>query len=119
MSVYEQVFDALKEANIDVYPPGIYEGECKDNYVVLRDGGSSPIASFSSQYVFYDMLCYVPAKRYTDLYDFVDKCKKAMEKIYPVLMPTGTETQSFYDDTKKSHMISVEYRNARRAQKII
>ena len=119
MSVYEKAFDNLKENNIDVYPPSTHEGECTSPYVVLKDAGASKAMTYSSQYVLYDMMCYVPGNRYTDLQTYVDKCKEAMAGVYPMLMPTGLETSSFYDDTVKGWMVSVEYRNNRRSVKII
>ena len=38
----------------------------------------------------------------------------ALKALEPMLMPTHYETPSFYDDTLKAHMISVQYRNYRK-----
>ena len=119
MSVYEKAYDALEDSKIKVYPPATKHGECTEPYVVLKDNGKSKARTFSSQFALIDMMCYVPGDRYTDLESFVYKCKEVMQGVYPMLMPTGLETPSFYDDSVKAWMISVEYRNSQRARNII
>lgn len=37
-----------------------------------------------------------------------------MRGMAPMIMPTYTETQSFYDESVKAHMVSVQYRNYRK-----
>lgn len=119
MTPYEKAFDALKEAKIDVYPPATKYGECTKPYVVLKDNGKSKAGSYSSQFALLDMLCYVPKNRYTDLELFVSKCKEAMKEVYPMFIQTGLELPSFYDDSVKAWMISVEYKNNQRAMNIM
>ena len=110
MSVYEKTFDKLKEENFNVYPPNTHKGDCTENYIVLLDGGKSQAGSFSSQTALIDVLCYVPGKRYTDMEPFAFNVKRALAKLFPLIIPTGTETQPFYDDAVKGWMVSVEYR---------
>ena len=110
MSVYEKVFDKLKEENFEVYPPNTHEGDCKSNYVVLLNGSKVQASGFSSQTVLIDVLCYVPGKRYTDMEPFQSNVKSTLESLFPLIIPTGTETQPFYDDTVKGWMVSIEYR---------
>lgn len=113
MTVWEIVQHALIDAGIDTYPPAAKTGDCKKPYCVLKDAGSSQIGAFSSERHFYDLMCYVPKNKYMDLQGFVQQCKEVMEKspIYPMLIPTGVETPSFFDDSYNAHMISVQYRN--------
>lgn len=110
MSVYEKVFDKIKESNIDVYPPNIHKGEVKDNYVVLLDGGRTQAQTYTSQTVLLDVLCYVPGNRFTDLDVFADSVKKSVNDLFPLVIPTGNETAAFYDDTIRGWMKSIEYR---------
>ena len=110
MSIYEKVFDNIKQNNIDVYPPNAHKGEVKNKYVVLTDGGRTQTSNFTSQTVLLDVLIYVPANRFTDLDTFADEVKKHVDELYPLVIPTGYETPAFYDDTIKGWMKSVEYR---------
>lgn len=112
--VWDITQKALIDAGIDTYMPSQKVGDCKDFYVVLKDEGATQIANFSSEYHFYTILCYAPRTKYLELTEFVDRCKKVMAEppIFPMLMPTGTETGSFFDDTFNAYMISVQYRNA-------
>ena len=111
--VWDIVQKTLIDAGIDVYPPATYKGDCKAPYCVLKDAGSEPISEISSERHFYTLLCYVPRDKYVELADFKEQCKAIMAEspIFPMLMPTGIETPSFFDDTNNSYMISVQYRN--------
>lgn len=113
-SVWDIVQKALIDNGIDTYAPGQKHGDCTAPYVVLKDDGSAQIAQFSSEYQYYTLLCYVPKDAYFDLKPFVRKCEEVMARqpIFPMLMPTGMKTPSFFDDTYNAHMISVQYRNA-------
>lgn len=106
--------DHLKANGIDVYSPGIKTGECKAPYVVVKDAGASKMTSFSSMNHYYDILIYVPARNYSKLEPYVNEIKKLMTELKPTFREAGQETEAFYDDTNKSHMISVMYKNYRK-----
>lgn len=112
-NVWSLVQKALIDAGIDTYAPSQKIGDCTSPYVVLKDDGGSQKGKLSTEQQIYTILCYVPRDRYWNLKPFVNQCKEAMGQapIYPMLMPTGTETPSFFDDTYNAHMISVQYRN--------
>lgn len=112
-NVWKIVQKALIDAGIDTYAPSTKTGDCKDFYAVLKFDGATQIGQFSSEKHYYTLLCYAPRKKYVQLLDFVRHCKEVMarEPIFPMLMPTGIETPSFYDDTVNAYMISVQYRN--------
>ena len=113
MIVWDIVQKALIDAGIDTYAPAQKQGDCKDFYTVLKDDGSSQIGNLSSEYHYYTLLCYAPKNKYLGLLDFKERCKEIMAQppIYPMLMPTGVETPSFYDDSFNAYMISIQYRN--------
>lgn len=113
--MWQTIADKFLERGIEIYPPAIQRGECKNAYCVLKDSGASPINGCSSQRQLFDLMCYVPQNKYTSLEPFVAKCKEVMDQdVYPLVLPTGLETPSFFDDTINAYMISVEYRANRR-----
>lgn len=112
-TVWDITQKALIDAGIDTYAPAQKYGDCKEPYVVLKDDGAAKILDISSQYHYYTALCYVPREDYLALGDFVTRVKEVMSQspIFPMLMPTGIETPSFFDDSFNAYMISVQYRN--------
>lgn len=108
--MYEKIFDILTENNIAAYPPGIHEGECTSEYVVVKNMGKSKYADISSQYALIDIICHVPQKRPVDLIGLTERVKVVMKGLYPEVLPTGTETPDFNDDSAKSVTSSIEYR---------
>jgi len=119
-NIWLTVKKALIDAGIDTYAPQTKQGDCKAPYAVLKLDGGAKAGSFSSEYQYYTILCYVPINQYAKLKPFVNKCKDVMSvaPIYPMLMPTGTETPSFFDDTYNAYMISVQYRNIVRSEHV-
>lgn len=113
-SVWKEVFKSLEIAGFDVYPPATKIGECKTPYVVLKDDGTNQTNSFSSTTTYYTLMCYVPLNEYSSLYEYKESVKEAMKTLEPMVMPMHYETASFYDDTVKAHMISIQYRNHRK-----
>ena len=111
-TVWERIFDALKQNGIDVYPPASKHGECTKEYAVVKNDGSSQYQQTSSEAQYYSILLYVPKDRYAVLEKYKQKVKEIVSlQLYPMLMPTGLETPDYYDDTVKAHMVSVQYRN--------
>lgn len=114
MNQWETIYKTLKAAGIDVYSPGQHQGECTAPYTVVKDAGLTPLSNFSSTQTQYDILCYVPAKKYSMLYEYVEKVKDIMKSLAPAIKPMNFQTGSFLDDTVKGHMVSVQYTNARK-----
>ena len=109
----KDIYDCLKQNGIDVYFPGQHKGECVSNYVVVKDVTSAKHLSFSTTIHYYDVLCYVPVKRFGDLEPFFKNVKTVMKQLVPMIKPTYTETGSFYDESIKGYMKSVQYQNYR------
>ena len=110
-SRWQDIFTYLKKSGFDVYSPGMKTGECTSPYVVVKNDGSSKHASFSTDTDFYAVMCYVPRDAYSKLEPMIQSVKKAMKELEPMLFPCGTQSPSYYDDTYKAHMISIEYKN--------
>ena len=110
-SRWQDIFVHLKKSGFDVYSPGIKTGECNSPYIVVKNDGSPKHAPFSTDTDFYAVMCYVPRDAYSGLEPMIQSVKKAMKELEPMLFPYGTQTSSYYDDTYKAHMTSIEYKN--------
>ena len=112
MSQWKTIYRHLKTQGFSVYSPGQHQGECTESYVVIRSSTSTAKLLFTSHTDVYDIMCYVPRDKYSNLEDYVMSVKQAMKSLYPTLIPTQNETASYYDDQVKGHMVSIEYRNS-------
>lgn len=110
-SRWQDIFLHLKEAGFDVYSPGTKVGECTEEYIVVKNDGSSKHPTVSSDNDLYAVMCYVPKENYSRLEPMVQEVKKAMKGLEPMILPYGSQTPSYYDDGYKAHMISIEYKN--------
>lgn len=110
-SRWQDIFKHLKSSGFDVYSPGVKVGECMSEYVVIKNDGSSKISGISTDDDLYAVMCYVPKQAYSKLEPMVQRVKKAMKGLEPMIMPHGSQTPSYYDDGYKAHMISIEYKN--------
>lgn len=118
-TIWERIADVLLEHKYNVYPPAIKKGECTEEYIVIKQDGSSRSLAFSSETDYYTLLLYVPREQYTRLEKFKQEVKGVMATdLYPLLMPTGLTTPDFYDDTYKAHMTSIQYRNNARNKQL-
>ena len=110
-SRWQDIFTHLKNAGLDVYSPGMKTGECTSPYLVVKNDGSSKHIAFSTDVDLYAVLCYVPKEKYSSLEPLVQKVKELMKGLEPMIKPYGSQTPSYYDDSLKAHMISIEYKN--------
>lgn len=110
-SRWQDIFAHLKGAGFDVYSPGMKTGECTSEYLVVKNDGSSKHASFSTDIDLYAVMCYVPKEKYSTLEPLVQRVKNSMKGLEPMIKPYGSQTPSYYDDSYKAHMISIEYKN--------
>lgn len=110
-SRWQDITTHLKKCGFDVHSPGVKIGECTSEYIVVKNDGSSKHGSFSSDVDLYSVMCYVPKQKYSTLELMVQDVKRAMKTLEPMVLPYGTQTPSYYDDSVKAHMISIEYKN--------
>lgn len=113
-SVWADVFNHLKGHGIDVYPPQVKIGECGSPYVVVKLGSTSQLENFSSDRVVYELLVYVPRHQYSLLEPYVERVKGVMSDLRPLVRYSHGITASFYDDTLKAHMVTLDYYNYRK-----
>lgn len=110
----QDIYLYLKGEGLDVYFPAQKVGECLSPYVVVKDATTSQFLDYSSTITYYDIMCYVPKEHFSELDPFVERVKEIMKGMVPMIKPTYSQTQSFYDDSVKAHMISVQYKNYRK-----
>ena len=110
-SRWQDIYTCLENAGFEVYPPGIKVGDCTREYVVVKNDGSTRHPSLSTDMDLYSVMCFVPKNKYSTLEPLVQKVKKAMKGLEPMIVPYGMQTPSYYDDSYKAHMISIEYVN--------
>lgn len=110
-SRWQDIFLHLQSEGFDVYSPGMKTGECTSPYLVVKNDGSSKHIAFSTDVDLYAVLCYVPKEKYSSLEPLVQRVKESMRWLEPMIKPYGSQTPSYYDDSLKAHMISIEYKN--------
>lgn len=110
-SRWQDIFLCLQEAGFEVHSPGTKVGECTSPYVVVKNNGSAQHTGLSTDDDFYSVMCYVPKKAYSQLEPMVQRAKRAMVALKPMILPYGSQTPSYYDDSVKAHMVSIEYKN--------
>lgn len=110
-SRWQDIFLHLSKSGFDVYPPAIKAGECTSPYIVVKNDGSTRHSSISTDDDFYAIMCYVPKESYSTLEPMVQAVKRVMKELEPMILPYGSQTPSYYDDSFKAHMISIQYKN--------
>lgn len=110
----QDIYLHLKEQGFEVYFPAQKVGECLSPYVVVKDATTSKYLEYSSTVTYYDIMCYIPKDHFSELEPFVESVKVAMKGLIPMIKPTYSQTQSYYDDSVKAHMTSVQYKNYRK-----
>lgn len=117
-NVWKLIYEELKKKGIDVYEPANKVGECKKPYVVVKFAGSTRYYNYSSKRNYYNFLLYVPRNMYSYLSDFEVKVKEVLDSppLYPLIMPTGSSENDFYDDNLNAHLRIFNYYNNQRVK---
>lgn len=110
-SRWQDIYAHLKKSGFNVYSPGVKVGDCTKEYVVVKNDGSVSLSNISTDDDLYAVMCYVPKQQYSKLEPLVQRVKRAMKELEPMILPYGSQTPSFYDDGVKAHMVSIEYKN--------
>jgi len=110
-SRWQDIHTHLKASGFEVYAPGVKLGDCASEYIVVKNDGSTKHSGLSTDDDLYAVMCYVPKQAYSTLEPFVQRVKKSMKELVPMILPYGSQTPSYYDDSFKAHMVSIEYKN--------
>lgn len=112
-TVAEWIYDTLKEAGFNVYAPGQHKGECISEYVVVQDAGNVNTTNMRVKTKTFNILCYVPSSKYFELERFKERIIETLRELYPMIIETGNETSSYFDESVKGWTQSIEYENYR------
>lgn len=112
-TVTEWIYDTLKEAGFNVYAPGQHKGECISEYVVVQDAGNVNTTNMRVKTKTFNILCYVPSSKYFELERFKERIIETLRELYPMIIETGNETSSYFDESVKGWTQSIEYENYR------
>ena len=108
------IYKHLSNSGIETYFPAQKCGECLNTYAVVKDAGTMKYPGLSSTQSLVDILCYAPKNKFTTLDQFVSMVENHMKALQPMIMPTYFRTPSFYDDSIKGYMISIQYRYSKK-----
>lgn len=117
--VWQLIFKGLKkelsDEGIEIYPPATRQkptsGGLQKPYVVIKRNGGNKADRISSQIQYYDVLVYVPRRRYSKIGSYKVLVKNAMKTLYPMIKPMNSETPPFLDEEMDAWMVSVQYKN--------
>nr|DAH14732.1 MAG TPA: tail completion protein [Caudoviricetes sp.] len=112
--IIKQIYDVIKDAGFKVYFPSQHKGECTSKFVVVKQSGVYKPLTVSTERPIYTIMCYVPQNNYSDLEKMIRVVKQNMRKLFPMLFYIGNETESFYDEDIKAHMVSFQYYGERK-----
>lgn len=119
-SVWQIVADILmKYGSLKVYPPAVHKGVVEEPYIVLKEDGAAVVPGYSSMYRYFRIMIYVPRNQYSLLDQYETELKEILrEKIFPLLLPTGSQESDYYDDNYNGYMRALLYRNVFREKHI-
>lgn len=112
-NVWQLIYDELVKNGIDAYPPAIKNGECKAPYVMFKQAGANRLGRYSSRRDFYEFYLYVPRNKYSFLSDYEAQVKQVLDNppLYPMIMPTGSKENDYFDDNYNAHLRILTYYN--------
>ncbi|MEG1004628.1 MAG: hypothetical protein RSF37_14630 [Clostridium sp.] len=102
-----KLYEFLKSKGIDTFFIGQRQGECKSNYVVLKDDGIIGLNNkVGKGYI--DLLFFIPQNQFTKCESF-KKQVKGLVKEFGKIRYSGQETGIETDNDKKALTFSVLY----------
>lgn len=108
---WQDIFNFLKSKGFNIFSPAMKTGECTEKYLVLQNGPGEKYATFSSIKDTYTIMCFVPKNNYSELEVYKNEVMEAMKEMEPMIMPTYSVSNSYYDDAIKAHMLTIDYTN--------
>lgn len=114
-TLWEIIADAFIRNGIMCYAPAGKTGECKESYIVLKQAGSVQVESYSSEWVYYMIIMYMPKERYSEFERFEKRVNEIIyEELYPMIKPTGLKNNDSYDNNMNAHIRAFTVRATKR-----
>ncbi len=104
---WKNIYDHLKNAGYDVYPPAVHTGDCKSFYIVIKRSIASRGMSMEKQQ--YELLLYIPYGKYAAIEDRIADVKACMNQLYPSLKLIEYDDPVYPDDDVKGYMTTLTY----------
>lgn len=117
MRAQERARTLLMDAQIPVYEPGQYAGQCKVPYVVVQCYGNYPtVQARRLTYTLLLVRCYVPldGKQTEALAALAERVRAAMRPMRPQARPTGQEGPHMIEESYKALSCYIEYQILKR-----
>ena len=105
----QEIYNHLKNKNLNPYFPGQHRGECEEPFVIVMEGTQMPsIQSNRIGQQVMDFIVFVPVNSYIAVGPYVKKIRAALKEL-TYLRKTGLETPVITDDDKKAYTTSIQY----------
>ncbi len=107
--MWKNIFNHINTAGLNPHAPGQHQGECKNNFCIIREGSTIP-SFFTNQLgqQIIDIILFVPVNSYIAMAPYAKDIRESMKEL-KYLRKTGTETPPIPDDEKKAYTMSIEY----------
>ena len=110
--MFKVLYDLLKDHN--PYPPGKHTGLCESNYLVIKEGMTSPdFGGNKTGASDIDIILFVPIDSYVAMKDYRDAVVATLKGH---LRKTGVETPIIPDNDKKAYTMSIGYKFLKRLE---
>lgn len=102
----------LQSEGFEAYLPTMHTGECTSKYIVVKAQGRTQISGISSSQQMYDMICYVPHNKRSELERFVTDVEHSLIKFGNVMAISTMNERSpdYFDPDVRGHMISTTFK---------
>ena len=103
------MYKTLQNDGIDVYFQGQHKGDCIDPYVVLLSRGETQYFNYSSTEGKIEVLCYVPISTASELDLFVEKVRKSLKYLHPMVKDAYNDIGDYIDNDIKAVLRTLQY----------
>jgi len=107
MNRFYEVYDLLKNNNIETHFPGTKNGMCREPYVVIKGMGKYSTNGLTGSGLIH-MLIYTPKNNYEGVHTFVNTVKDILKPLSNLKF-TGNETPIIVEDEIDAFTTSIEY----------
>lgn len=104
---WQQIFKHLEDGGFEVYSLGQHKGECKSEYIVLRNNGCTRPGAL--ELGLYELLLYCPLERYSQFEAFIRDVTSRMQLLFPAAKLVDGPGIHYLDPDILGYMTSLTY----------